>query len=131
MEDIPNHHKTYMPKNFKTKSGVKAKNDKDNAKVLNTHFYYLFKSQVQVDKTILEEIPQREIESQLDETRSMKEIKSAINSMAHEKALGKSGVTTNMIKNLPEQALNVYVEIIQNFWNEKNIDFLAWHTTLL
>jgi hypothetical protein len=67
----------------------------------------------------------------LDETPTAKEVKSAIDGMAYNKAPGKSGLMTDMIKNLPEQGLNLHIEFIQIFWQDDNIDFLAWHTTIL
>ena len=36
-----------------------------------------------------------------------------------------------MIKNLPPKALNFYIEIIQEFWKNDNIDFDSWHATIL
>jgi hypothetical protein len=38
---------------------------------------------------------------------------------------------TDMMKNLPEQALNLYVEIVQNFWQDENINFAGQHITIL
>ncbi len=61
MEGFQTHHKLSMPKNFKSKAGVEAKTDKDNAKILNTHFHSLFSSQVKIDATVLNECPQCEI----------------------------------------------------------------------
>lgn len=98
---------------------------------MTIHFYSLFNSQIQMDESVLDGIPQKENMGQLEKTLSAKEIRSAINGMAYDKALGQSGVTTDMIKNLLEQALNLYVEVIQNFWQEKSIDFLRWHITIL
>jgi hypothetical protein len=51
--------------------------------------------------------------------------------MAYDKSPGQSGVTTDMIKNLPPRAFNHYVLIIQNFWQNPDTDYNAWHTTLL
>jgi hypothetical protein len=131
MEGFQIHHRVHRPKNFKSKAGIDANNDNDNANILNTHFYSLFKSQVRVDESVLEGIPQRETANELDGTPSIKEIKNAIKGMAYDKAPGQSGVTTDMIKNLPEQALNLYIEFIQNFWQDEDVDFLSWHTTIL
>jgi hypothetical protein len=36
-----------------------------------------------------------------------------------------------MLKNLPPQALNFYIDIIQEFWNNKDFDLSSWHTTIL
>jgi hypothetical protein len=38
IEAFQGRHKTYMPKNFKTKSGKEAKCDTENAQILNEHF---------------------------------------------------------------------------------------------
>jgi hypothetical protein len=50
MEGFQSHHRAYIPKKFKNKSGIGAKDDEGNAKILNTHFYSLFNSKVQVDE---------------------------------------------------------------------------------
>ena len=60
MDGFQKHHKNILPKNFKSKTGTEAKNDTDNAAILNDHFYSLFNSQVQVDYTVLEELRQHE-----------------------------------------------------------------------
>jgi len=51
--------------------------------------------------------------------------------MAYDKAPGQSKLTTDMLKNLPPQALNFYIDIIQEFWNNKDFDLSSWHTTIL
>jgi len=51
MEGFKKHHRSYLPKNFKSKNGSEAKNEDDNAAILNKHFHCLFNSQVQVDPT--------------------------------------------------------------------------------
>jgi hypothetical protein len=91
----------------------------------------LFNSKVQVDETVLDGIQQRKAANHLGKTASTKEAKSAIDTMAFDKAPGQSGLMTDMIKNLPEQARNLYVEVIQNFWQDNNIDFMSWNTTIL
>ena len=48
-----------------------------------------------------------------------------------DKSPGQSGLTTDMIKNLPPRAFNYYVKLIQNFWQDPNTYCNAWHTTLL
>ena len=37
MEGFTMHHCNYIPNNFKSKNETKAKNDSDNAKILNDH----------------------------------------------------------------------------------------------
>jgi hypothetical protein len=36
-----------------------------------------------------------------------------------------------MIKNLPSQASDFYVELIQEFWKDKEVDFESWHAIIL
>jgi hypothetical protein len=61
MEGFQKHHRNNLPKNFKSKAGIEAKNDNDNATILNDHFHSLFNSQVQVDFTVLNELHQHEM----------------------------------------------------------------------
>ncbi len=51
--------------------------------------------------------------------------------MAYDKSPGQSGLSTDMMKSLPPQALNLYVDLIQEFWADKEVDFTSWHTTVL
>jgi hypothetical protein len=51
--------------------------------------------------------------------------------MAGNKAPGKSGLTMDMIKCLPPKAMNLYVEIIQEFWKNDDIEFESWRITVL
>ena len=41
------------------------------------------------------------------------------------------GVTTDMLKNLPDKALKFITDIIQNYWDNPNTDFPSWHATKL
>jgi hypothetical protein len=51
--------------------------------------------------------------------------------MAHDKAPGQSKLMTDMVKNLPPSAQNFYIEIIQEFWKNKDVDLDSWPTTVL
>ena len=90
MKGFQKHHHTYLPANFKNKKGIEAKKDSDNANILNSHFYSLFHSDVQVDPSVLDEIPQHAVNTELSKLPTAKEVKSAIASMAYEKAPGQS-----------------------------------------
>jgi hypothetical protein len=50
--------------------------------------------------------------------------------MKSDKAPGTSQLTTDMLKNLPEDALNFITETIQEFL-QQNTDFSSWHVTKL
>jgi hypothetical protein len=131
MEGFTKHHRTYRPTNFKYKNGTEAKSDNENAEILNTHFNSLFNSQVQVDFAVLNNLPQCEIRHEFGEKPTSAEVQKAINSMPYDKSPGQSGLSTDMIKNLPPRAFNYYVKLIQDFWTEPDTDFASWHVTLL
>ena len=99
MEGFTKHHRNYLPTNFKYKNGTEAKNDNDNAEILNAHFKSLFNSQVQVDCTVLDKLPQYEIKHEFGEKTTPTEIQNAINSMSYDKSPGQSGLSTDMKKN--------------------------------
>jgi hypothetical protein len=131
MEGFSTHHRIYRPTNFKHKNGVEAKSDSENANVLNSHFNSLFNSQVSADPTVLDSLPQHDIKHEYGTLPNANEIKNAIKSMPYDKSPGQSGLSTDMIKNLPPRALNYYVKLIQQFWQDPDIDFSSWHVILL
>lgn len=51
--------------------------------------------------------------------------------MASEKSPGKTGATTDMLKNLPEDAKHLLVKLIQQYSDEQNCDFDIWHVNIL
>jgi hypothetical protein len=131
MDGFQPHHKTNVEKNFKSKDGKVVTNDTENAEILKAHFTSLFNSHTRVDFSVLDEIPNHITQHILGEVPSKTEIKKAISKMASNKAPGKSGLTTDMIKCLPPKAMNLYVEIIQEFWKKDVIDFDSWYITVL
>ncbi len=131
MEGFQKHHKVYIPKNFKSVNGINAKCDNYNTKILNSHFHSLFNSEVEVDLTVLEGLLQYDISHELDASPIQDEITRAIKIMANDKDPGESKLMTDMIKNLPPSAINFYIEIIQEFWKNEEVDLNSWHTTIL
>ncbi len=67
----------------------------------------------------------------MGDVRSWFEIKKAIQRMANTKAPGKSGLTTDMLKNLPPKGFQLYVDLIQDYWKNQDIDYDTWHITTL
>jgi len=57
-------------------------------------------------------------------------IRRTIAKMKSDKAPGTSQLTTNMLKNLPKDALTFVTETIQEFW-QQDTDFSSWHITKL
>ena len=51
--------------------------------------------------------------------------------MANNKSPGFLGVTTNMLKSLPDDALDLLTSIIEQFWNDPDTDIPLWHRTKL
>jgi len=131
MDGFQTHHRTNVEKMFKSKNGKVAINDLENAEILKDHFTSLFNSQTRVDFSVVDEIPNHISQQVLGKVPSKTEIKKAISKMASNKAPGKSGLTTDMIKCLPPRAMNLYVEFIQEFWKRDDIDFYSWHVTVL
>jgi hypothetical protein len=121
MDGFQEYHKLSMPKKLKSQMGIEEKNDNDNAKILNTHFHSIFNSQVEIDPTVLNELPQHEVDHTLGTLPSKSKIKNAIKNMAHDKSPGQSDLSTDMIKNLPPQALNPYIDFILEFWHNKRL----------
>jgi hypothetical protein len=51
--------------------------------------------------------------------------------MEIDKAPGTSNVITDMIKNLPQQGLDLLSEFIAEYWTNLNVDFESWYITKL
>jgi hypothetical protein len=58
MEGFQKHHKVCIPKNFKSKNGIEATCNNNNAQILNSHFCSLFNSKVEIDDTVIESLSQ-------------------------------------------------------------------------
>ena len=130
MEGIQRHHKNYLPKNFKSKQGNEAKNEDDNVKmflVTTSNASSIAKSKV--DPSVLDNLCQLQVAHELGNPPTFNELKSAITSMTFDEAPGKSGLTTDMLKSLPQKAIKLYEDLIQKFWTNETIDFESWHIT--
>jgi hypothetical protein len=51
--------------------------------------------------------------------------------MSSKKAPGKSGMTTDMLKNLPTEGFKLITNFIKSYWQDNNCDFESWHTNIL
>ena len=61
----------------------------------------------------------------------MDEIQNAIMKMKNNKSPGFSGVTTDMLKCLPEEGICLLDSLIQNFWTNHECDYNSWHLSKL
>ena len=104
MVGFSTHHRIYRPNNFKYKNSAEAEIDSENTDILDLHFNSLFNSQVSVDFTVLNNLPQHDTKHEYGILPTAKnEIQSAIKSMSYDKSPGQSGQSTNMIKTHPQE----------------------------
>lgn len=79
----------------------------------------------------IRKLPQKETNENLRRPPSQKDVTTAIKNMASEKAPGKSGVMTNMLKNLPRNGHNLLKSVIQIYWQDNSCDYVSLHTDIL
>jgi len=84
-----------------------------------------------VEETILEQIEQRTMIQALGEPPNRQQIESVIHKMKNNKAPGDTGVTTDIIKNLPEEGYDLLTKVIQDFWTNPGCNFNSWHVQKL
>jgi len=125
------HHKRKAPKHFQDKEGSVGTSDGHNADIIAEYFTNIFNQEVQVDENEINKIPQRPTDDSLGTTPTYDEINKTIAKMASEKAPGTSGTTTDMLKNLPQDAKRLLAELIQQYWEQPNCNFETWHTNIL
>lgn len=131
MDGFQTHHKKSVERSFKFRDGKIAESETENAEDLKTYLSSLFNNQAKVDFSVVDAILNHVTKHLLGKVPTKSKIKKAISRMASNKAPGKTGLSTNMIKNLPTKALNFYIGIIQEVWKNKDIDFDSWHITTL
>jgi hypothetical protein len=102
-------------------------NDSKNLQILSDHYHVVYNNHTEVGPSVLNKIPHHPVQHNLGESCSKKEIKNAIKHMKNDKAPGTSNVTTDMIKNLLQQGLNLLSELIMKYWTEPTTDFEAWY----
>ena len=121
------HHRNFCQKNFKDEKGKIAMTDKGNANILETHYHKVFNRSATVDLTILDSIKQFPIMENYGTVPNIEEIMSTVQGMKNNKAPRITGVTTDMIKNLPQEGTELLVSLIQEFWSNPEVDFDHWH----
>jgi hypothetical protein len=105
------------PPQFAKPDGLNATADDDNANILKNHFQAVFdRRYVTTEETSIYDIEELDIHGDLkEELRSIPEIeefKRAIHKMKRETAPGIMGLTPDMLKALPEKALEYYNMIL-------------------
>ena len=131
LEGFQGHLTKITPQQFANSKGDIATTDKENTTILRDHFQKVFdRREVQIDETILNEIDNLEINGDvLDAIKgepTIDEVKSAIKKMKCGTAPGTTGVTSDMLKALSENATEYITETVVDFWNNKR-DVESWH----
>jgi len=106
-------------------------NEKDNLKILKAHYTTIFNRKVPTDLSMLDKIKPMHMVEELGKAPTKDEIIVSVNSMKNNKAPGISVLTTNMLKSLPPEGLDLFMEVIQDFWSKKDINYESWHMTKL
>ena len=92
---------------------------------------------LETNPSIINEIPQSPIANNLNFALTIKEVKLALKKLRTTKlwgslaALGISGITMDMLKNLPKESYTILTSFIQQFWDDNNCNFDQWHKSKL
>lgn len=129
------HHKNVIPQHFANAAGEISSSDKENADATHAHFQSIFDtSDATVDETILDDIGTLSIDdvtlSNIKNPPTNKEVENVIYKMKNGTAAGITGVTSDMLKNLPQEAIHYKAESIHRNWSNQH-DCTDWHTTTL
>eukprot|EP00978_Attheya_sp_CCMP212_P047038 scaffold421192_cov59-Attheya_sp.AAC.1 len=84
------HHNEQTEMKMNMENGEKATTDKDNADVMGNHFSKVFNNHRPIDSTVIEEIKQREIRTELGDPPTVAEVANAIRKVANGKAPGEA-----------------------------------------
>jgi hypothetical protein len=112
------HHKDATKKNLTDENGNTATNDCQNANIQAKHYQKVFNRQVPVDLAVIEtKIEQRETNNKLGEIPTKNEVIATIRKSKNNKAPGFSGITTDMLKNLPNEGIELLTYLIECYLN--------------
>jgi len=113
------HHKSFTQKLFKNYRWELATNEKVNRIFAETYWNTVFNHCATYDVSFIDEIQQHAMENSLGETPNRKEIQNTIRKMKCDKAPGATQLTTEMLKNLPNDALHFIIKTIQEIWQHE------------
>jgi len=107
------HHQTYRLKRISNEQGKVATTDRENADILSNHYSKVFNQNAPYDPTVINKLDQKpQANPMLGIAPNIKEVKAMINKMKNNKAPGITGVTTDLLKNLPEEGFKFLTNII-------------------
>jgi hypothetical protein len=105
-----------------------------NADATQAHFQSVFyRGDNQVDKTVLDDIDPLNIDdATFQNTKSppTNRVENAIYKMKNDTAPGITGVSADMLQNLPTESVQYIAELIRRNWNNQ-YNCPKWHTTTL
>ena len=112
-------------------NGDIATNDRENADVMAEHFKKVFNNHRPIDISVLDELEQREIISELGLPPTNEEFAAALRKIANGKSPGESGITPEALKNLDYSHTRTLREFLREYWTNPNVDYEEWHRNSL
>jgi hypothetical protein len=100
---------------FRMKNGKLATTDKENMEVAAAHFHKVYNNQK--DKpNVLDKLSNRDIVENVDTIPTFTEFNKDLDNLANDKALGKNGVTPNLLKALDQDIHMFLYNKLVEFW---------------
>ena len=122
---IHGHHKTLDKMRFQLPNSIFSSTNEEHVEILCKHFISVYNSKVCIDWKILDELSNKEINTNLDIPLSLKEFKRAIKKLTLHKAPGLNRVSPNVIKVLDEENIQVLFDICSRYF-EGNFKIEEW-----
>ena len=122
---IHDHHKTPDIMRFQLPNSTFSSTNEEHVEILCKHFLSLYNSKVNIYWKILDELSNKEINTNLDIPLSLKEFKWAIKKLTLHKNPGLNRVPPNAIKALNEENIQVLFDINSRYF-EGNFKIEEW-----
>ena len=122
---IHGHHKTPDIMSFQLPKSTFSSTNEEHVEILCKHFINIHNSKVCIDWKILDELSNKEINTNLDIPLSLKGFKRAIKKLTLYKAPGLNRVSPNAIKALDEKNIQVLFDICSRYF-EGNFKIEEW-----
>jgi hypothetical protein len=111
--------KKVVPQQFAKNDKTNAISDKDNSSISSVHYHELF-DRITPDPTVLDELSSLYIEDETNDAIYQppydEEVTKAIMKMKSVITPGATGVTSDMLKALPDDARSYIAHIIKRYW---------------
>jgi hypothetical protein len=112
-------------------NGDIATNDSENADVMEKHFTKVFNNQRPIDISVLDDLKQREMITDLGLPPTDEEFAAALRKLANGKSPGESGITPEALKNLNYSNTRTIREFLREYWMDPSVNCDEWHRNVL